>query len=171
MATVYFVSHPLTGATRSRAAYRVAGTVLGATAAAVVTVPALVNIPIVLTGAIALVRSPGWSTLSLLERGPRSCVFLLAAYTLPIVALPAISHPGEIFDVAVARIEAIVIGIVCAGLVGAIVLPARWRPRCASAPRSGFAMPGPGRPTSSPPTARQRQPPPAGGETCSRWTR
>ncbi|MFP3752320.1 FUSC family protein [Cupriavidus sp. SIMBA_020] len=126
MATVYFVSHPLTGATRSKAAYRVAGTVLGATAA-VVTVPALVNMPIVLTGAIAL-----WITglvyLSLLERGPRSYVFLLAAYTLPIVALPAVSHPGEIFDVAVARIEEIVIGIVCAGLVGAIVLPAKVAP-------------------------------------------
>ena len=126
MATVYFVSHPLTGATRSKAAYRVTGTVLGATAA-VVTVPALVNMPIVLTGAIAL-----WITglvyLSLLERGPRSYVFLLAAYTLPIVALPAVSHPGEIFDVAVARIEEIVIGIVCAGLVGAIVLPAKVAP-------------------------------------------
>ncbi len=126
MATVYFVSHPLTGATRSKAAYRVAGTVLGATAA-VVTVPALVNMPIVLTGAIAL-----WITglvyLSLLERGPRSYVFLLAAYTLPIVALPAVSHPAEIFDVAVARIEEIVIGIVCAGLVGAIVLPAKVAP-------------------------------------------
>lgn len=126
MATVYFVSHPLTGATRSKAAYRVAGTVLGATAA-VVTVPALVNMPIVLTGAIAL-----WITglvyLSLLERGPRSYVFLLAAYTLPIVALPAVSHPAEIFDVAVARIEEIVIGIVCAGLVGAIILPAKVAP-------------------------------------------
>jgi uncharacterized membrane protein YccC len=123
MATVYFVSHPLTGATRSKAAYRVAGTVLGATAA-VATVPQLVNMPIVLMGAIAL-----WISvlvyLSLLQRTPRSYVCLLAAYTLPIVALPAVSQPAQIFDIAVARIEEIVIGIVCAGLVGSVVFPAR----------------------------------------------
>ncbi|WP_042878378.1 FUSC family protein [Cupriavidus necator] len=126
MATVYFVSHPLTGATRSKAAYRVAGTVLGATAA-VATVPQLVNMPIVLMGAIAL-----WITalvyLSLLQRTPRSYVFLLAAYTLPIVALPAVSQPAQIFDIAVARIEEIVIGIVCAGLVGSVVFPAKVAP-------------------------------------------
>jgi len=126
MATVYFVSHPLTGATRSKAAYRVAGTVLGATAA-VVTVPQLVNMPIVLLGAISL-----WIVvlvyLSLLQRSPRSYVFLLAAYTLPIVALPAVMQPGQIFDIAVARIEEIVIGIVCAAMVGSIVFPAKVAP-------------------------------------------
>jgi uncharacterized membrane protein YccC len=126
MATVYFVSHPLTGATRSKAAYRVAGTVLGATAA-VVTVPQLVNMPIVLLGAISL-----WIVvlvyLSLLQRSPRSYVFLLAAYTLPIVALPAVMQPGQIFDIAVARIEEIVIGIVCAAVVGSIVFPTKVAP-------------------------------------------
>lgn len=126
MATVYFVANPLTGATRSKAAYRVAGTVLGA-AAAVVTVPQLVNMPIVLTGAIGL-----WIVLlvylSLLQRSPRSYVFLLAAYTLPIVALPTVMHPADIFDVAVSRVEEIVIGIVCASLVGTIVFPARVAP-------------------------------------------
>lgn len=126
MATVYFVSNPLTGATRSKAAYRVAGTILGATAA-VITVPQLVNMPIVLTGAVAL-----WIMvlvyLSLLQRSPRSYVFLLAAYTLPIVALPAVMQPADIFDIAVARIEEIVIGIVCASLVGTIVFPAKVAP-------------------------------------------
>ncbi|KAI3592114.1 Tetrapartite efflux system, inner membrane component FusBC-like [Cupriavidus sp. U2] len=126
MATVYFVSNPLTGATRSKAAYRVAGTMLGAMAA-VITVPQLVSMPIVLMGAIAL-----WIMvlvyLSLLQRTPRSYVFLLAAYTLPIVALPAVMQPADIFDIAVARIEEIVIGIVCASLVGAIVFPAKVAP-------------------------------------------
>ncbi|PWK37405.1 FUSC family protein [Cupriavidus plantarum] len=126
MATVYFVANPLTGATRSKAAYRVAGTVLGA-AAAVITVPLLVNMPIVLTGAIGL-----WIVLlvylSLLQRSPRSYVFLLAAYTLPIVALPTVMAPADVFDIAVSRVEEIVIGIVCASLVGAIVFPARVAP-------------------------------------------
>lgn len=122
MATVYFVSHPLTGATRSKAAYRVLGTLLGASAA-VVTVPLLVNGPVLLMAAVSL-----WTALllylSLLQRTPRSYVFLLAAYTLPIVALPAVGQPEQIFDIAVARIEEIVIGIVCAGVVGSVVFPA-----------------------------------------------
>lgn len=126
MATVYFVSHPLTGATRSKAAYRVAGTLLGA-AAAVATVPPLVNMPIVLTAAISI-----WIAslvyLSLLDRSPRGYVFLLAAYTLPIIALPAVGEPANIFGIAVVRIEEIVIGIVCAAVVGALILPAKVAP-------------------------------------------
>ncbi|WP_137924168.1 FUSC family protein [Cupriavidus sp. 2SB] len=126
MATVYFVSNPLSGATRSKAAYRVAGTVLGA-AAAVITVPLLVNMPIVMMAVIAL-----WIALlvylSALQRGPRGYVFLLAAYTLPIVALPTVTHPTDIFDIAVARIEEIVVGIACAALVGSIIFPAKIAP-------------------------------------------
>ncbi|SPK75964.1 conserved membrane protein of unknown function (plasmid) [Cupriavidus taiwanensis] len=121
MATVYLVSHPLTGATRSKSIYRVAGTVMGATAA-VILLPWLVNEPMWLMSAIAL-----WVAaliyLSLLDRTPRSYAFLLAAYTLPIVALPAVSDPTSIFDVALARLEEIVLGIVCASMVGALAFP------------------------------------------------
>lgn len=121
MATVYIVSHPLTGATRSKALYRVLGTLLGA-AAAIVFVPALVNTPELLMAAVGL-----WTGtllyISLLHRSPRSYVFLLASYTLPLIALPAVSTPSGIFDIAVARAEEIILGIVCASVVGAIVLP------------------------------------------------
>ncbi|CAG2128097.1 FUSC family protein [Cupriavidus plantarum] len=123
MATVYLVSHPLTGATRSKGAYRVVGTLLGAVAA-VALVPPLVDSPTLLMGAIAF-----WVGtllyLSLMERTPRSYVFLLAAYTLPIVALPAVNDPLQIFDLAVARVEEICIGIVCASVIGSLVFPAR----------------------------------------------
>lgn len=123
MATVYLVSHPLAGATRSKGAYRVVGTLLGAVAA-VALVPTLVNWPPLLMGAMAC-----WVGLllylSLMERSPRSYVFLLAAYTLPIVALPAVNDPTQVFDLAVARVEEICIGIVSASVVGSVVLPAR----------------------------------------------
>ncbi|MGO4808147.1 FUSC family protein [Cupriavidus sp. 2MCAB6] len=126
MATVYLVSNPVTGATRAKAAYRVVGTLLGATAA-VVTVPLLVNAPVLLMGAISL-----WSGallyLSLLDRAPRNYIFLLSAYTLPIVALPAVSQPVEIFDLAIARVEEIAIGIVCAGMVSALFFPTKVAP-------------------------------------------
>ncbi|WP_353191194.1 FUSC family protein [Pandoraea pnomenusa] len=121
MATVYIVSHPLTGATRSKALYRVLGTLLGA-AASIAFVPALVNTPELLMAAVGL-----WTGtllyISLLHRSPRSYVFLLASYTLPLIALPAVSTPAGVFDIAIARAEEIILGIVCASVVGAVVLP------------------------------------------------
>lgn len=123
MATVYLVSNPLDGATRSKSAYRIAGTVLGA-AAAVVVVPPLVNEPLALMAAISL-----WTAallyMSQMERGPRSYVYLLAAFTLPIVALPTVTDPITVFDVALVRVEETVIGIVCASVVATLVFPTR----------------------------------------------
>ena len=109
MASVYVVAHPLTGATRSKALYRVLGTLLGA-AAGVAMVPSLVNSPPLLMGAVAL-----WTGcllyIALLHRTPRSYVFMLAAYTLPLVALPAVDNPAAIFDIAIARAEEISLGL------------------------------------------------------------
>ncbi|MEA2740603.1 MAG: hypothetical protein QOH05_3910, partial [Acetobacteraceae bacterium] len=53
MATVYIVSQPLTGALRSKAFYRLVGTLIGAIAT-VVLVPNLVNAPELLSAALAL---------------------------------------------------------------------------------------------------------------------
>lgn len=141
MATVYVVANPLAGATNSKAIYRTLGTLLGATAA-VVLVPLFVNAPELLTLAVAL-----WAGclcyLALLDRSARSYVFMLAAYTLPLIALPAVSAPETIFDVAVARSEEIILGILCASLVGALVFPASIGPvfdaRIASWLRDGAA--------------------------------
>ena len=123
MSAVYVVSHPLSGATRSKALYRTLGTLLGASAA-VALVPWLINYPVLLSAAIAV-----WTGtllyLSLLDRTPRAYVFMLAAYTLPLIALPSVNSPGGIFDIAVSRSEEIILGIVCASIVAAIVLPVR----------------------------------------------
>jgi len=122
MGSVYIVAHPLTGATRSKALYRVLGTLLGA-AAGIAMVPPLVNSPPLLMAAVAV-----WVAcllyVALLHRTPRSYVFMLAAYTLPLIALPAVDNPAGVFDLAVARAEEISLGILCAAVVGAVVLPA-----------------------------------------------
>lgn len=122
MGSVYIVAHPLTGATRSKALYRVLGTLLGA-AAGVAMVPPLVNSPPLLMGAVAI-----WVAcllyVALMHRTPRSYLFMLAAYTLPLVALSSVDNPAGIFDLAVARSEEICLGILCASVVGAVVLPA-----------------------------------------------
>ncbi|MGI4982754.1 MAG: FUSC family protein, partial [Janthinobacterium lividum] len=101
MASVYVVSNPFVGATRSKALYRALGTLLGASAA-VFFVPLLVDMPLVLSLVIAI-----WTGsllfLALTDRTARSYVFMLAGYTLPLIAFPVVNDPASVFDVAVAR--------------------------------------------------------------------
>src|ERR1700740_118460 len=87
MATVYITSQPLAGATSSKAVYRVLGTVIGAVAA-------------------------GAMVPTLLDRQPRSYGFMLAGYTAALIGFPAVSEPGSMFDLALARVEEITLGIV-----------------------------------------------------------
>jgi uncharacterized membrane protein YccC len=121
MLTAYVVAQPLTGSVRSKAAYRVGGTILGS-AASVFLVPLLANSPELLTLALAL-----WVAVclyvSLLDRTPRSYLFMLAGYTVGLIGFPAVTNPASVFDVAVARVEEIILGIVCATLVHSLVLP------------------------------------------------
>lgn len=121
MATVYITSQPLAGATSSKAFFRVIGTLIGATVT-VAMVPNLVNAPELLCLAIAL-----WVGLclylSLLDGTPRSYVFMLGGYTVALIGFPSVAEPGSIFDIALARVEEISLGIICASLVSTVVFP------------------------------------------------
>lgn len=121
MLTVYIVAQPLTGALRSKAVFRVLGTILGGIAA-VVLVPPLVNAPELL--ALALATWVGLCLyLSLLDRTPRAYVFMLAGYTAAIIGFPSVDAPQAVFDTAVSRVEEITVGILCATLVHSILFP------------------------------------------------
>ncbi|WP_395664465.1 FUSC family protein [Methylocella sp.] len=126
VATVYICSQPLSGATRSKAFYRAFGTLLGA-AAGVAIVPNLVNAPELMSFAVALWIA-GCLYLAVLDRTPRSYMFMLAGYTAAIVGFPSVDAPGAIFDVAVARVEEIFVGLVCASLFSSLVFPQHVAP-------------------------------------------
>jgi uncharacterized membrane protein YccC len=119
--TVYITVQPLTGALRSKAVYRVLGTFLGGIAA-IVLIPNFVNMPLVLSMLMA-----GWTGLclflSLLDRTPRSYVFLLGGYTMGIIGFPIVDNPLAVFDTTVSRVEEIIIGILCATFVHTIFFP------------------------------------------------
>ncbi|HTR17526.1 MAG TPA: FUSC family protein [Acetobacteraceae bacterium] len=121
MATVYIVANPLSGAIRSKAAYRLAGTLVGA-AATLALVPNLVNAPELLSAALA-VWIGGCLYLSLLDRTPRSYAFMLAGYTAALIGFPVVTVPDAVWNIAIARVEEITLGIVCATVVGSVVLP------------------------------------------------
>jgi len=126
LAAVYVVSNPLTGATRSKGLYRVLGTLIGASVAVLV-LPLLVDTPVLLSLFIS-VWTGGLLYLSFLDRLPSNYVYMLAAYTLPMIALPMVQTPDQVFTFAVARTEEILLGIVCASLVSALVLPGKAAP-------------------------------------------
>jgi uncharacterized membrane protein YccC len=119
--TVYVVSQPLSGALRSKGLYRVLGTIVGGIAAVLI-VPTFVNSPEVFTLVMAL-----WAGLclfvSLLDRTPRAYAFMLSGYTAAIIGFPSVADPSAIFPTAVARVEEISLGIVCATVVHSVFFP------------------------------------------------
>jgi uncharacterized membrane protein YccC len=121
MASVYITSNVLTGATGSKAVYRILGTLTGA-AATIVLVPNLVNSPEFLSLAIAL-----WVGtclyISLIDGTPRSYVFMLAGYTVALLGFPIVSMPQAAFDIVVSRVQEITLGIICASVVAMLVFP------------------------------------------------
>ncbi len=120
--TVYVVAQPLAGPTLSKALYRLLGTALGGIGA-VILVPNLSASPEMLSAGLAL-----WTGaclfLSLMDRRPHSYIFMLAGYTAPIIGFPSVDDPGAIFTTAIARVQEIGLGIVCAAVVGALLFPA-----------------------------------------------
>jgi uncharacterized membrane protein YccC len=121
---VYVTTQPLAGSMRPKMIYRLAGVVAGAIVA-VLLVPRLVNAPAALTLALAV-----WVAVCLyfaiLDRTPRAFGFMLAAYTAVIVGFPYLDQPGDIFQIGLDRVEEMALGIVCATIAHAILLP--WNP-------------------------------------------
>jgi uncharacterized membrane protein YccC len=85
-------------------------------------VPPLVQTPVLLSLAVSL-----WIGLCLFcalqDRTPRSYAFLLAGYSVAIVGLSTVNSPTSIFDVAVSRLEEIMIGIICASIAHSVFFP------------------------------------------------
>lgn len=119
--TVYIVSHPLSGASTSKAIYRLLGTGIGG-AMTVVLVPNLINSPELLTLAISV-----WMgvclAISLLDRTPRSYTFMLAGYTTALTGFPIVASPDTAFTYVTARVIEIALGIICAAVVSRVVFP------------------------------------------------
>lgn len=124
--TAYVVSQPIAGAVRSKAVYRIFGTILGSIAI-VILVPTFINY----TGMFSLAIG-GWFAfclyMSLMDRTPRSYVFMLGGYTVGFVTMPALIdmstfNISSIFEVSVARSEEIILGVLCASLVHSLFFP------------------------------------------------
>ncbi|WGF88670.1 FUSC family protein [Marinivivus vitaminiproducens] len=126
MVTVMITAQPLAGMVRSKAMYRVCGTLIGGVFATFavtlfVTSPELMTLVMALWIGVAVFAS-------VLDRTPRAYAFMLAGYTAAIIAFPSVGAPEAVFETALSRCEEIILGILCMVVVDYLVLPRRTGP-------------------------------------------
>ena len=124
--TAYVVAQPIAGAVRSKALYRVIGTFIGALAT-VIFIPTFINYSVLMCLVFGV-----WIGfclyVSMLDRTPRAYAFMLSGYSVALIALPSLIDVSNlsissIYDVALARVEEITLGITCSALVHSLVFP------------------------------------------------
>ena len=121
--TVFVIANPYSGMTSSKSIYRVLGTLIGAVVSVIAT-PLLMNTPWLFTFFLAV--WVGWCLyFSLLDRTPRSYVFMLAGYTTVIIAYNTIYYIDtiSIFDMAIGRFLEITVGVLCSAIVTTTIFP------------------------------------------------
>jgi len=121
--TVFIVMQPQSGLVFSKSYYRVLGTMAG------------VGMSLVFMGMFA--QDPMWfigffalwigltTAAGFKYRNFQFYGFVLAGYTLCIVALPVIETPLEIFDIAVSRFSEVIVGIMSATVISDVIFPRR----------------------------------------------
>lgn len=119
--TAYLVSQPLLGAIWAKGAFRMVGTIGGALFG-VFCVALFAQ-----AGPLFILAMAAWLGVcaygATLARNYSSYGFSLAALTAPLIAFESVAAPGQVWILAVDRATEVSLGIVCAGLVHAIVLP------------------------------------------------
>ncbi|WP_127493317.1 FUSC family protein [Acinetobacter calcoaceticus] len=121
--TVLIIANPYSGMVSSKCVYRVVGTIGGAVIALMLT-PHLINTPWLFTVVLSL--WVGFALyVSLLDRTPRSYAFMLAGYSTAMIVFNAITYIDQynIFDIALARVIEISIGVISSAVVSATILP------------------------------------------------
>lgn len=121
--TVFIVMQPQSGLVFSKSYYRVLGTIAG------------VGMSLIIMGMFS--QDPMWfiaffalwigltTAAGFKYRNFQFYGFVLAGYTLCIVALPVIETPLEVFDIAVSRFSEVVVGIMSATVVSDVIFPRR----------------------------------------------
>lgn len=112
--SVWILAQATPGMTLSRSFYRILGTVVGA-AMGVILIALFSQTPELFILALALWISACTVVANLL-RNFRSYGTVLAGYTAAVVSLAAFTSPNTIFDIAMARGSATIVGIVCTAL-------------------------------------------------------
>ncbi len=124
--TVYVTAQPMSGALRPKVSYRLIGILLGA-AVAVAVVPNLQNSPELLVLCLA-----AWTGLciylAVLDRTPRAFLFQMAGFSAAVISFPYLDDPGNIFTIAISRVEEMTVAIMSVTIVHALLQPWSVKP-------------------------------------------
>ncbi|MBC3349859.1 FUSC family protein [Pseudomonas sp. SWRI196] len=121
MITVFIVMQPQSGQVFAKSFYRLLGTLAGS-AVMVALIALFAQSTELFLGSLAIwvgVCSAGAAR----YRNFRAYGFVLAGYTAAMIGLPALAHPEGAFMAAVWRVLEISLGILCATLISAAILP------------------------------------------------
>jgi uncharacterized membrane protein YccC len=121
MTTVFVLMQPQSGMVLAKSLYRFCGTIVGLVAM-LVFMDLFAQQPEMFLGATALwigICTAGAAR----NRNFRSYGFVLAGYTAALIGIPAWQHPDGAFLSAVARGTEVTMGVICAGLVSALIFP------------------------------------------------
>jgi uncharacterized membrane protein YccC len=137
MTTVFIVMQPQSGAVLAKSFYRICGTLVGlvATLAFVglfAQQPELFMISVALwVGACTAGAAR--------NRNFRTYGFLLAGYTAALIGIPASQNPDGAFLSALTRVAEVTVGILCSGVVSALVFPQHAGEQMRSTVRARFS--------------------------------
>ncbi|SAL23289.1 fusaric acid resistance protein [Caballeronia peredens] len=121
MTTTFVLMQPFSGMVLAKSVYRFAGTALGMVAALVLGAMFVQQTELY---ALALTLWVAACTaLAVRYRQFRWYGFVLAGYTAALIGIPAVSHPDGLLIATLMRGAEVMLGIVCSGVVSALVFP------------------------------------------------
>jgi uncharacterized membrane protein YccC len=119
--TVLIVSSPVQGMVLAKSVYRFLGTLIGAVASIALVAWFAQTPELFILGSALWVGV--FAAISTLMRRFRAYGAVLAGYTVTLVAFGAVDQPLQIFDLTMARIAVVTIGIICSAVVTIVLLP------------------------------------------------
>lgn len=121
MTTVFVLMQPLAGMVFAKSVYRIVGTVVGMIAA-VVLGGVFVQQP-----ELYIAGMTGWvaacTAAAMRNRHFRWYAFVLAGYTAALIGIPLVQAPNGLFLAALGRGAEVAVGILCSGMVSAVIVP------------------------------------------------
>ncbi|AOI73309.1 FUSC family protein [Burkholderia ubonensis] len=121
MTTVFVLMQPLSGMVFAKSFYRVLGTAAGLVAALALGGLFAQQPELYMAGITLWVG--GCIALAVRNRHFRWYGFVLAGYTAALIGLPSVMTPQTLFQSALTRAAEVALGIVCSGVVSALILP------------------------------------------------
>lgn len=121
MTTVFVLMQPLSGMVFAKSVYRIVGTAVGMVAAVVLGAVFIQQPELYIAGMTVWVAA--CTAAAMRNRHFRWYAFVLAGYTAALIGIPLVMQPNDLFLAALGRGAEVAVGILCSGVVSAVIVP------------------------------------------------